>query len=124
MDAINSRLKELENLQVTLYLAKQATLKSRAQEDAEQQIKRQALDKTHIAQLDELEQEEDVSSLLPLDWHCGTEGSLPEIASRAKSTSPFDVLNYPDPHRESSRRNTPKHERRTHNKKQDEGQTF
>ena len=61
MDAINSRLKELENLQATLYHAKQAALKSRAQEDAERQIKRQALDKAHIAQLDELEQEEDVS---------------------------------------------------------------
>ncbi len=80
MDAIDSRLKELEKLQGTLYLARQATLKSRAQEDAEMQMRRQALDEAHITELEELEQEEDVSRSLPLDSRCVTEDTLPEIA--------------------------------------------
>lgn len=67
MEPINFRLKEIEKLETSLYLAKQITMKSRAQEDAELQMRRQALDKAHIAQLESLEKEEDVSQLLPHD---------------------------------------------------------
>lgn len=64
MEAISFRLKELEKVEAGLYLAKQVTLKSRALEDAELQRRRQALDEAHIARVEELEQEEDVSRML------------------------------------------------------------
>lgn len=61
MDAINNRLRRLEDIEQRLYLAKETTIQRRAREDEQSQLKRQEEDRHFLEALKERDQEEDVS---------------------------------------------------------------
>ena len=61
MEAINSRLMQLENIETGLYLQKKVTIQRRAQEDEQLQLKRQEEDRDFVEGLREKDQEEDAS---------------------------------------------------------------
>ena len=63
METINSRLKQLEDIETRLYLGKEATNQRRAQEDEQLQLKRQEEDRDFLEKLGERDQEEDVSTM-------------------------------------------------------------
>ena len=63
MEAINDRLKRLEDVETRLYLEKEAITQTRALEDEQLQLKRQEEDRGFLETLRERDQEEDVSRL-------------------------------------------------------------
>lgn len=68
MEAINDRLKQLEEIEKHLCLGKEATIHRRAEEDEQLQLRRQEEDRDFVETLRERDQEEDVSNcILKLD---------------------------------------------------------
>ncbi len=63
MKLIDSRLKQLEDIETRLYLGKEAAIQRRAQEDEQLQLKRQEEDRDFLENLGERDQEEDVSTM-------------------------------------------------------------
>lgn len=63
MDAINNRLKQLENIETRLYIEKEATTQRRAREDEQLRLERQEEDRVFLESLREQDQEEDVSTV-------------------------------------------------------------
>ena len=61
MDAINLQLKQLEDVEVTVYIQRQATLHRRSEEDRALQLKRQEEDEDYLGILGDQDREEDVS---------------------------------------------------------------
>lgn len=62
VEAINNRLKQLEDIETRLYLGKEVTVQRRAREDEQVQLKRQEEDREFLETLRERDQEEDVST--------------------------------------------------------------
>lgn len=63
MEAINDRLKQLEDIETRLYLEKEAITQRRAVEDEQLQLKRLEEDRGFLETLRERDEEEDVSRL-------------------------------------------------------------
>ena len=61
MEAINNRLRQLDDIETRLYLEKDATIQRRVREDEQLQRKRQEEDRGFLETLRERDQEEDVS---------------------------------------------------------------
>lgn len=62
MEAINTRLGQLENIEQTLYSQRQAVMRHRLQEDDERETRRQKEDQTYLTALLDRDHEEDVST--------------------------------------------------------------
>ena len=62
MEAINNRLRHLEDMETRLYLIKEATVQRRAGEDEQLQFGRQEEDREFLETLRDRDQEEDVST--------------------------------------------------------------
>ena len=60
MEAINNRLRQLEDIETRLYLGRRATIQRRVREDEQLQRKRQEEDRGFLETLSERDQEEDV----------------------------------------------------------------
>lgn len=63
MEAVDDRLKQLEKIESRLYLEKDATIRSRAQENEQLQLTRQEEDRDFLETLRARDEEEDVSAL-------------------------------------------------------------
>jgi hypothetical protein len=61
MEAINARLRQLEDIETALYLQQRTTVQSRTQEDEKVRIKREEEDRNFLRVLKERDDEEDVS---------------------------------------------------------------
>ena len=68
MDAINNRLKQLEDIEIILYVQRQATAQRRIKEDEDLSATRQVEDEAYLQALRERDQEEDVSA--PICTRC------------------------------------------------------
>ena len=64
MEAMNSRIKQLEDLEKDLLFKRQATIQQRLQEDAIRSSTRQVEDQYYLDELQRRDEEEDVSDVL------------------------------------------------------------
>ena len=62
MEAINKRLKYVEDVETRLYRGKETTMQKRGREDEQLQYKRQEEDRDFLEGLGKRDQEEDVNS--------------------------------------------------------------
>ena len=65
MEAILSRLRQLEDIETTLYIHRQAVLRHRQHEDAERETRRQNEDQAYLTALLDRDREEDVNKNFP-----------------------------------------------------------
>ena len=94
MEAINSRLKQLEDIETRLYLGKEATILRRIREDEQVRLKRQGEDRDFLEALRERDHEEDVSTLRSPIRRSMVERSVQELRRRRRilSRSSFGLL--------------------------------
>ena len=64
MEAINNRLGQLENIEATLYIQRQAVIRHRLHEDGERETRRQKEDQAYLTALLDRDHEEDVRTNL------------------------------------------------------------
>ena len=66
MEAINTRLRQLENIETQIYIQRQAAVQRRLREDEQLQLKREAEDQDFLGTLKEKDHEEDASNKIVL----------------------------------------------------------
>ena len=62
MEAIQSRLRQLEDIETTLYIHRQAIIRHRQHEDGERETRRQNEDQAYLTALSDRDREEDVNT--------------------------------------------------------------
>lgn len=87
MEAINNRLKQLEDIETRLYLGQEATMQRSAREDRQLQLKRQEEHRDFLEALRERDQEEDVSTLRSPTRRSRVKGSAQELRRRRRILS-------------------------------------
>ena len=65
MEAMRNRLGQLEEIETTLYIQRQAVIRHRLHEDGERETRRQNEDQTYLTALLNRDREEDVSTNFP-----------------------------------------------------------
>ncbi len=84
MEAINSRLRQLEDIETTLYVRRQAIIQQRLQEDENMQTKRQMEDQAFSATLVARDDEEDVSTSQSKACFWKTKETVQELRQRRR----------------------------------------
>ena len=89
MEAINARLKELEDFETNVYLERYAMFQRRSREDEDLQIRRQREDLEFRVALERRDDEEDVSAVC--FWHKieNADDDILDITSRKTDTGPL-----------------------------------
>lgn len=65
MEAVLIRLRQLEDIETTLYVHRQAIIRHRQHEDGERETRRQNEDQAYLTALSDQEREEDVNKEIP-----------------------------------------------------------
>ena len=85
METINSRLRQLEDIETILYVQRQSIIRQRTQEDEDMQTKRQIEDRAFSATLVARDVEEDVSTSPSKVCFWKTKGTVQELRQRRRT---------------------------------------